>query len=93
MADFTIEDLSISRDWIGLRMFVETFRRASNHSDKALREMATLDGGYCLDAPELIPAGGCRNWDVPGDPERLCLPEQITVERGECPSDGSSETR
>lgn len=43
-----------------------------------------IDPGYCLDAPEAIPAGGMRTFSIPpcedGDPPEW-LPEQQLCER------------
>lgn len=43
-----------------------------------LTTAAYIDGAYCLDAPEMLPAGGCRAcaWG------RTPTPEQITTQRG-----------
>lgn len=46
------------------------------------KELGKLEAGYCIDAPELIPAGGCCNYDIDADDS---MPEQMTITRGEAP--------
>lgn len=43
-----------------------------------------IDPGYCLDAPEAMPAGGMGNFQLPPDDdldEPAWLPEMLTCER------------
>jgi hypothetical protein len=42
------------------------------------------DYGYCIDAPETLPAGGCYGLDLPQfepDDKPQYMPAQLTVER------------
>lgn len=39
--------------------------------------IARFESGHCIDAPELLPAGGCRTFEVEG----MAIPEQITFWR------------
>lgn len=44
----------------------------------------TIDPGYCLDAPEVMPAGGMSNFELPpcgDDDPPMWLPEQQLCER------------
>ncbi len=47
--------------WVGLQVFIETHRRilhgAFGRIPKALTDDAFSMAGYCLDAPDLLPAG------------------------------------
>ena len=43
-----------------------------------------IDPGYCLDAPDVMPAGGMGNFQVPpcdDDDPPMWLPEQLLCER------------
>lgn len=76
--------------FIGVLIFMETHRRLLHGEfgsiPRQLREWAFAEGGYCLDAPELLPAGGCE-WIGAGPPpegeseEDWGIPSQITVQR------------
>lgn len=57
--------------------------------DKVLSAWARIDAGYCIDARELIPAGGCGTFPIPGTHEHC--PEQLHVERSQPLSTYSSE--
>jgi hypothetical protein len=51
---------------------------------KHLLRAAWDDHGYCIDAPQTMPAGGCYGLDLPplGDDETPSyMPAQLTVER------------
>lgn len=48
---------------------------------KALGKAAWDDAGYCLDAPEEIPAGGCESL-VTGPDDSDFYPAQLVVWRG-----------
>lgn len=63
--------------------FDRRFRDAGNHVRHAIRDEIA---GYCLDAPDDMPAGGCR-WEsvkdlLPDDPDpNPGYPAQMTVSR------------
>lgn len=50
-----------SNYWVGMLVFIEVHRRIHGSQfgtvPKPLRDDAFCQGGYCLDAPELLPAG------------------------------------
>lgn len=51
---------------------------------KLTHAVQVIDPGYCLDAPEVMPAGGMSNFEVPpccDDEPPLWLPEQQLCER------------
>jgi len=77
-----------SRQFIGLLIFMEVHRRALGGQfgrlPTALKDWAFAEGGYCLDAPETLPAGGCYFAEVePPDGEEgpYGISAQITVTR------------
>lgn len=45
---------------------------------RPLKRMAIVDAGYCLDAPGLLPAGGCTSFRVDHD---MAMTEQLTWAR------------
>ena len=57
---------------IGVHCFVEMHRRILNNKfgsiPKPLRDDAFSQGGYCLDAPDLMPGGSCFYEEI-GPPE------------------------
>lgn len=67
--------------WLGTQLLIEAHRRGTRKRG----ELGThwLDAGYCLDAPELIPAGGCRGESFEDLDPTLAevVPYQITYER------------
>lgn len=79
---------------LGVLIFMETHRRILGGKfgaiPKPVKEWAFAEGGYCLDAPEQLPAGASEFMDLDPsgiEPEQLDefghfgLPTQITVER------------
>ena len=52
---------------------------------RALKDaVQKIDPGYCIDAPETLPAGGMTAFEAPpcdDDDEPVWLPEMLTVER------------
>jgi hypothetical protein len=79
---------------LGILIFMEAHRRIHGNQfgsiPKPIKEWAFAEGGYCLDAPDTLPAGACEFYALdPTGVEDLCdefgyygLPAQITVERG-----------
>jgi hypothetical protein len=79
---------------LGILIFMETHRRILGGQfgaiPRPIKDWAFAEGGYCIDAPDIIPAGGTEFFSM--DPEGMeddCdefgnfgLPTQITVERG-----------
>jgi hypothetical protein len=55
---------------------------------KVIDATQKIDPGYCIDAPEVMPAGGMSNFQVPpcddSEPE-FWLPEQMVCERPTTP--------
>lgn len=52
---------------------------------KIAHAVQVIDPGYCLDAPDVMPAGGMSNFQVPpcdDDDPPMWLPEQQLCERG-----------
>lgn len=88
------------RTQIGMMIFLETHRRILGGQfgriPDRLSKWAFAEGGYCLDAPELLPAGGCEFMDLdPTGMEDQCdefghfgLPAQMTVLREPSSTDG-----
>lgn len=75
--------------WVGLTIFMETHRRVHSGNfgalPKPLTEWAWAEGGYCIDAPQSIPAGGCYFEPVPpphDDEWPPGIPAQLEVDRG-----------
>ncbi|WP_157991429.1 hypothetical protein [Caldimonas tepidiphila] len=62
---------------LGIALFTELVERF-DRAPQLLIAAAYLDAGCCLDAPELLPAGGCYGEDW-GDAQ---LAHQLTVARG-----------
>ena len=53
-------------------------------SKKITHAVQVIDPGYCLDAPEVMPAGGMSNFSLPpcdDDDPPMWLPEQQLCER------------
>jgi len=49
---------------------------------KLTNAVQVIDPGYCIDAPEAMPAGGMGNFSLPPDDEPpMWLPEQLLCER------------
>lgn len=49
---------------------------------KLTNAVQLIDPGYCIDAPEAMPAGGMGNFSLPPDDEPpMWLPEQLLCER------------
>ena len=58
--------------------------REGRKAIRAMIDLARLDGGYCLDAPEIMPAGACfsEHLSEADEPGKECwIPAQITVNR------------
>ena len=52
---------------------------------KLTTAVQVIDPGYCIDAPEVMPAGGMGNFSTPpysDDEPPFWLPEQLLCERG-----------
>ena len=73
--------------WLGLMIFMEAHRRLLHGQFGRIPEPVTVwawaEGGYCIDAPMTLPAGGCFYLDLQPfrEDEPNGLPEQLTVER------------
>lgn len=55
---------------VGIFVLMETIRRVGNPIPRPLKDDAFNQAGYCLDAPEVLPGGGCyvdRFGDEPDD--------------------------
>lgn len=78
-----MNDQTESRNFIGVLIFMELHRRILGGQfgsiPKPIRDYAFAEGAYCIDAPEVLPAGGSRWMDV--DPELGGLPVQMLVTR------------
>lgn len=74
---------------LGVLIFMETHSRILSGKfgkiPRPLRDWAFAEGGYCIDAPQLLAAGACEFMECgpppEGEPEPYGLPDQITVER------------
>lgn len=78
---------------LGIMIFMEAHRRILGGQfgkiPKPIKEWAFAEGGYCLDAPDNLPAGATEFFSLdPTGVEDLCdefgkygLPHQITVPR------------
>lgn len=78
---------------LGILIFMEAHRRILGGQfgviPKPIKEWAFAEGGYCLDAPDNLPAGACEFFDLdPTGMEDMVdefgyfgLPAQITVPR------------
>lgn len=74
-----------SLSFVGVLVFMEFHRRILGGKfgeiPKPISDDAFSMSGYCLDAPELLPAGACRFREVGPEPDDWIV-EQATVERG-----------
>jgi hypothetical protein len=89
---YTAQD-SFRNGGLGVLIFMETHRRVCGGQfgsiPKPIKEWAFAEGGYCIDAPEQLPAGASEFIDLdPTGMEEHCdefghygLPSQITVGR------------
>lgn len=54
-----------TRTVLGVMLTIELHRRATERGEKRtpapLRRMGFDDAGYCIDAPAVMPAGGCES--------------------------------
>jgi hypothetical protein len=72
---------------VGVHIFVETHRRifkgAFGRLPKPISDDAFSMGGYCLDAPEVMPGGGMfyDEFAPPEDGEPQWIPSQFIVYR------------
>lgn len=78
---------------LGIMIFMEVHRRILHGQfgviPKPIKDWAFAEGGYCLDAPDNLPAGACEFYELdPTGMEDMAnefghfgLPTQITVER------------
>ncbi len=78
---------------LGIFIFMEAHRRLLGGKfgaiPKPIKEWAFAEGGYCIDAPDSLPAGACKFFDLdPTGLEGLAnefghygVPTQIMVER------------
>ena len=78
--------LSVGRAgfFVGTLVLLETHRRINGNAfgpmPKPLTDDAHNMGGYCIDAPELIPAGACVFHSFGPEPDDW-LVEQVTIQR------------
>lgn len=78
---------------LGILIFMEVHRRILHGQfgsiPKPIKEWAFAEGGYCLDAPDMLPAGACEFFELdPTGMEDMVdefgyfgQPTQITVPR------------
>jgi hypothetical protein len=70
------------RCFIGIQFFLEAHRRVLGNNFGSIPEPLKTDafdqGGYCIDAPESIPAGACEYFWCDAD---MGLPSQLQIER------------
>lgn len=72
---------------LGTSLVIELHNRFRGaRPPKALRDWASREEEYCLDAPEEMPAGGCFREELPwaadeGDPEVPFVVSQLTTRR------------
>jgi hypothetical protein len=68
--------------FVGILVFTEVHRRILKGEfgriPKHISDDAFASGGYCLDAPEAIPAGGCEYFRCD---EETGLPAQLQISR------------
>lgn len=72
----TAIDLTGERRWLGMQLTLEAWRRSS----WTYQYPAAAAAGDCLDAPNILPAGGCRSFEF-DDPDMPAIVEQIVCER------------
>jgi len=60
------------------RLCPNTFEGRQEPSVKRIARQAWDDAGYCIDAPDLLPAGGCTSIEIEKD---LFAPAQIESTR------------
>lgn len=86
---------AVDHKWIRMyaQMLFHLYRRIPKPS-KALRDALRIDIGYCLDAPEVMPAGGCFGFsDEELEAEYgIAIPEQLTFDRESDGATGSPST-
>jgi hypothetical protein len=70
-----------------MHLMLECFRRmrcgifGDQRMPRCLADAAWQDAGYSIDAPDALPAGGCRVYVFPDDDDLPAIAEQIVVER------------
>ena len=73
--------------WLGLMIFVEAHQRLLRGEfgsiPTPLEVWAFAEGGYCIDAPQSLPAGACFYADISPLPGETAsgFPVQIAIER------------
>ena len=71
------------RSWLGPLLFIEMHKRIMGNEfgrmPVPIKEDSFSQSGYCIDAPDRMPAGGCYFFDI-DDGEGL--PCQIEIDRG-----------
>jgi hypothetical protein len=71
-----------TRSHLGILFFIETHRRILKGEfgriPRHLSDAATAEGGYCVDAPESLPAGACYYHQCDAE---TGLPAQLELER------------
>lgn len=71
----------------GALLLLNLFQRAKagifgpNQLPRCLTDAVWIDAGYALDAPELMPAGGCAHLSFPSDDDLPPVAEQLYVYR------------
>lgn len=85
----TLPNCSAADTGVGVRCFVEMHRRVLGGKFGSIPKWISDDafsmGGYCLDATELIPAGGCYAAEYGGPEDHWVVVDQIVTTRGEGP--------
>ncbi len=46
--------------------------------ETGLSDQSIIDAGYCIDAPEWLPAGGCKADDRPREIQKRYAPQSFT---------------
>ena len=95
MTDNPTHDLSVHNQWgeryifMGAMLVMWMFRKLGCGTagpnplpGRALTDaVQKIDPGYCLDAPDTIPAGGMRSDSVEFDDDLIAVPMQLMIER------------
>lgn len=69
-----------SPPWLTTQLLCEGHRRGC-YDRKLGWRVYQIDAGYCLDAPDIMPAGSCYGMEFPDEPELGVLPCQRTFDR------------
>lgn len=79
----------LERSRHNISLLVHLYKLLPPQPPPRLREWARIEAGYCIDAPDTMPAGGCYSMFVDElHPDRtkpgpFCAPAQLTTQREE----------